>query len=152
MSIAHRAAQGVDLADDLPLGHAADRRVAAHLADRVAVDRQQRGAQAHPRGGQRGFQPGVAGPDDHHIEIDKDRAFTASSSFDPAIRAVRRSPFRSTRSAVTGTCPIRATWPLADSPSAVATLITSIELYPIVSIPFRSHEVRQPWPRRAKAK
>ena len=29
----HRAAERVDLADDLPLGHAADRRVAAHLAD-----------------------------------------------------------------------------------------------------------------------
>ena len=45
---AHRAAEGVDLADDLPLGDPADRRVAAHLADGVAVHRQQGGAPAHP--------------------------------------------------------------------------------------------------------
>ena len=49
----HRAAQGVDLADDLALGDATDRRVAAHLADGVAVHRQQGGAQAHPRRRQR---------------------------------------------------------------------------------------------------
>ena len=41
---AHRPAQGVDLADDLPLGHAADGRIAAHLADRVAIGGQQGGA------------------------------------------------------------------------------------------------------------
>ena len=34
---AHQPAQGVDLAHDLPLGHAADGRVAAHLADGIAV-------------------------------------------------------------------------------------------------------------------
>ena len=70
---AHRAAQGVDLADDLPLGHAADRRVAAHLADGVAVDRQQRGPQPHPRRGQRGLEPGVAGADDDDVEIVRSR-------------------------------------------------------------------------------
>ena len=35
--LAHLAAEGVDLADDLPLGDAADGRVAAHLADGVGV-------------------------------------------------------------------------------------------------------------------
>ncbi len=64
----HRAAQGIDLADDLPLGHAADRRIAAHLADGIAVHGQERGSQPHPRGRQRGFQPGMAGSDDDHIE------------------------------------------------------------------------------------
>ena len=67
---AHGAAQGVDLADDLPLGHAADGRVAAHLGDRVEVDRQQGGVRAHPRGGQRGLDAGVAGADHDHVEIE----------------------------------------------------------------------------------
>ena len=66
---AHGAAEGVDLADDLPLADAADGRVAAHLADGVAVGREQGGAGAHPRGGQRGLGPGVAGADDDHVEV-----------------------------------------------------------------------------------
>ena len=60
---AHRAAEGVDLADDLPLGDAADRRVAAHLADGVAIGRQQRGARPQPRGRQRRLGAGMAGAD-----------------------------------------------------------------------------------------
>ena len=64
---AHRAAEGIDLADDLTLGHPADRRVAAHLADGIAVDRQQRGAQAHPGRCQGGLEPGVTRTDDDHI-------------------------------------------------------------------------------------
>ena len=39
---AHRAAERIDLADDLPLADAADRRVAAHLPDGVAIGREQR--------------------------------------------------------------------------------------------------------------
>ena len=65
---AHRAAEGVDLADDLALGDAADGGVAAHLADGVAVDGQQGGLAAHASGGQRGFQAGVARADDDDIE------------------------------------------------------------------------------------
>jgi len=64
----HRAAEGVDLADDLPLGHAADRRVAGHLADRVGVDRQQGRPEAHPRRRQGRLQAGVTGADDEDVE------------------------------------------------------------------------------------
>ena len=39
--LAHLAAEGVDLADDLPLGDAADGRVAAHLGDGVGIHREQ---------------------------------------------------------------------------------------------------------------
>ena len=65
--LAHLAAEGVDLADDLPLGDAADGRVAAHLADGVGVHRQQGGAQPHARGGQGGLDAGVAGADDDDV-------------------------------------------------------------------------------------
>jgi hypothetical protein len=36
---AYRAAQGIDFADDLPLGHAADGRIATHLRDRIEIGR-----------------------------------------------------------------------------------------------------------------
>ena len=67
--LAHLAAQGVDLADDLPLGDAADGRVAAHLGDGVGVHGQEHSAQAHAGGRQGGLDAGMAGPDDDHIEI-----------------------------------------------------------------------------------
>ena len=66
---AHGAAQGVDLADDLPLGHAADGRIAAHLADRVEVGRQQRGGRAHPRRRHRRLAPGMSAADDDDVEV-----------------------------------------------------------------------------------
>ena len=65
---AHRAAEGVDLADDLPFRHAADGRVAAHLADGVDVDREQRRAEAHPARRQGRFQPGMPGANDDDIK------------------------------------------------------------------------------------
>ncbi len=46
---AHDAPQGIDLAHDVPLGHAADRRVTAHLSHGVAVRRQQARLRPHPR-------------------------------------------------------------------------------------------------------
>ena len=64
----HRAAQGVDLADNLTLGDAADRRIAAHLPDRVAVHRQKRRAQAHPRGRQGRLDAGMPSPDHDNVE------------------------------------------------------------------------------------
>ena len=65
----HRAAQGVDLADDLPLGHAADGRIAAHLGDGVQIGRQQRSARPHASGGQRRLGAGVAGADHNDVII-----------------------------------------------------------------------------------
>jgi hypothetical protein len=65
----HRTAERVDLADDLPLGHPSDSRVAAHLADAIAVDRQQGRAQADPRRGQAGLEARVARAEHDHIEV-----------------------------------------------------------------------------------
>ena len=66
---AHLAAERVDLADDLPLGDAADRGIAAHRADGVGAHREEGGAQAHPRGCQGRFGAGVAGADDDHVVV-----------------------------------------------------------------------------------
>ena len=46
---AHQAVEGVDLANQVTLAQAADGRVAAHLADRLELVRQQQGARAEPR-------------------------------------------------------------------------------------------------------
>ncbi len=60
----HRAAERVDLLREMPLADAADRRVAAHLAQRFDVLRQQQRAHAHAGRGQRGLGAGVAAADD----------------------------------------------------------------------------------------
>ena len=65
--LAHDAAQGVDFAHQVALGHAADGRIAAHLRDQVEVHGDERGLQAHARGGHGGFAAGVAGA--HHDDI-----------------------------------------------------------------------------------
>jgi hypothetical protein len=64
---AHHAAEGVDLADELRLADAADRRVAAHLADGVAVGREQSRAGPEPGRGAGRLHPGMAGPDHDHV-------------------------------------------------------------------------------------
>ena len=66
---AHGAAEGVDFADDLPLAHAADGRIAAHQGDGVEVAGQQRGLRAHARSGQRRLHAGVAAADHQNVEI-----------------------------------------------------------------------------------
>ena len=66
---AHRAAEGVDFADDLPLAHAADGRIAAHLGDGVEVAGQQRGLRAQPRRRQRRLRAGVSAADHQNVEI-----------------------------------------------------------------------------------
>jgi len=63
----HRSAQRIDLADDMALGHASDRRIATHLRHGVRIRRQQGRASAHPGCGQRRFGAGVTGPDNDHI-------------------------------------------------------------------------------------
>ena len=61
---AHDAAEGVDFADEMALGDAADGGIAGHLRDEVEVEREEGGAQAHARGGDGGFAAGVSGADD----------------------------------------------------------------------------------------
>ena len=65
----HGAAEGVDLADDLPLAHAADGRIAAHQGDGFEVAGQQGGLRAHSGRGQRRFHAGVAAADHQNVEI-----------------------------------------------------------------------------------
>ena len=66
---AHGPAQGVDLPDDLPLGDAADGRVAAHPGDRIEPRGQQRGIRPQPRRGQRRLDAGVSGADDQDVKV-----------------------------------------------------------------------------------
>ena len=66
---AHRSAEGVDFADDLPLGNPADGRIAAHLGDRIQVARQQGRAGSHPRSGQGRFGTGMAGADHQDVVV-----------------------------------------------------------------------------------
>ena len=67
--LAHDAAQGVDLAHQVPLGHAADGWIAAHLGDQVEVHGDERGLEAHARGGHGGLAAGVTGADHDHIVL-----------------------------------------------------------------------------------
>ena len=66
---AHRSAQRIDLAHDLPFGHSADGRIAAHLGHGIQIRRQQRHAGAHAGGRQRRLGAGMPGPDHHDIKI-----------------------------------------------------------------------------------
>jgi hypothetical protein len=65
--LAHNAAQRVHLAHQVPLGHAADRRIAAHLRNQVQVHGDQRGLEPHARRGHRRLAPGVPRAHHHHI-------------------------------------------------------------------------------------
>ena len=66
---AHDAAEGVDFADEMAFGYAADGGVAGHLGDEVEVEGEEGGAEAHARGGGGGFAAGVAGADDEDVEL-----------------------------------------------------------------------------------
>jgi hypothetical protein len=65
----HDAAQRIDLAHQVALADAADRRVAAHLPHGLDLVRQQQRARAHARSRQRGLGAGMAAADDDHVEI-----------------------------------------------------------------------------------
>ena len=78
---AHDAAEGVDFADQMAFGDAADGGIAGHLRDQVDIERVEGGLQAHAGGGHGGFASGVAGADDHHVELFGERhCETASDS------------------------------------------------------------------------
>ena len=66
---AHGPAQGVDLADDMPLGHAADGRIAAHLRNRVEVRGQHRRLSAHARRRERSLRARVPSADHHDVVV-----------------------------------------------------------------------------------
>ena len=64
----HRAAERVDLLDQMAFADAADSWVARHLAQRLDVVAQQQRAAAHPRRSQTGLGAGVAAANDDDIE------------------------------------------------------------------------------------
>ena len=64
----HRAAQCVHFFDQMALANAANRRVAAHLAQGFYVVGQQQGFAAHAGSSQRGFGARVPATDDDHVK------------------------------------------------------------------------------------
>src|SRR4029077_16606667 len=64
---ANDAVERIDLADEMALGKAANRRVARHFADRGAVLRQQQRLGAEPCGSGRGFAAGMAAADHDYV-------------------------------------------------------------------------------------
>ena len=65
----HHAPERIDLADELRLADAADRRVAAHLADGVAVCREQCHAGSQPRRRAGRLHAGMPGADHEHVIV-----------------------------------------------------------------------------------
>ena len=66
--LGHRAAQCVDLLDEMPFPDAPDRRIAGHLAQRFDVVREQQRFAAHASGRKRGFGPGVTAANNDNVK------------------------------------------------------------------------------------
>ncbi len=98
---AHRAAQGIDLTDDLPLGHAADGWVAAHLPDGIAVDGQKCGPHPHAGRRQGRFQPSVARTHHDDVELVRITHPTILGDSPSLSRTVRRTFLAGTRTILT---------------------------------------------------
>ena len=77
----HLSTQRVNLAHQLSLCRAADRRIAGHIANRVQVDRKAGGLHAKARRGQRGFNPRMPRPDHGNVERLRRKKHDAQSSF-----------------------------------------------------------------------
>ena len=67
--LAHEAAQGVDLPDDMAFCRSPDGGVAAHFADRVEIHREQKRCSAHSGSCMRSFAASVARSYDQHIKF-----------------------------------------------------------------------------------
>jgi hypothetical protein len=65
--LAHHAAQRVHFAHQVPLGHAANRRIAAHLRNQVEVHGDQRRLHSHARRRHRRLAPGVPSAHHHYV-------------------------------------------------------------------------------------
>ena len=68
---AHEAVERVDLAHQMPLAEPADRRVARHLADRLALMGEQQRARPDPRRRRRRLAPGMPAADHDDIVISR---------------------------------------------------------------------------------
>ena len=65
----HEAAERVDLSHEVAFADAAYSGIAGHLPEGFDVLREQQGARAHARGGERGFGAGVSAADDDDVEL-----------------------------------------------------------------------------------
>ena len=74
--LSHEAAEGVDLAHEMPLRDAADARIAAHLRDVVQIHGEHQGRRAEPRGCRGGFTGGMTSADHDDVK----RVFHRSGS------------------------------------------------------------------------
>ena len=68
---AHQPAHRVNLAHEVPLAHAADGRVARHLADRVEPLRHEQCRGARPGGGSRRLAPRMPAADDDDVRVER---------------------------------------------------------------------------------
>ena len=66
--LSHRAAEGVDLADEVTLADAADRRIAAHLPERLDALGEEQSARSGAGRGKGRLGTGVTAPDDDDVE------------------------------------------------------------------------------------
>jgi hypothetical protein len=62
---AHLSAERVDFPGNVSLGGTADRAVAGEMAYAIKPHGDAKSVHAHSRGGQRSFDPGLAGPNHH---------------------------------------------------------------------------------------
>jgi hypothetical protein len=65
----HYAAHGVDFPDQVSFGYTADSRIAGHLREARKVERTEKCARPHPRGGGGGFASRVTATDNGDIKI-----------------------------------------------------------------------------------
>ena len=77
----HLTAQRVDLAHQMPLRRAADRRIARHVADRIQIDRKAGRMHPEPRRGERSFNARVPRADYNDVKRFRRKAGHAHPSF-----------------------------------------------------------------------
>jgi hypothetical protein len=64
----HEPSEGIYFPHQMTFGQPSDGRIAGHLGDRLEVERDQAGFEAHPSRGVSGLASRMAGSDDDHIE------------------------------------------------------------------------------------
>ena len=89
----HHAAQGINFADQMPLGGAADAGVAGHVADAVQPQGEQGGGDTQPGGGRRGLDARVARAHHDNVKIAQmDETFCVGSHQRPPFQKIEIIP------------------------------------------------------------
>ena len=82
--------EGVNFANQMAFGNAADGRIAAHLGDEVEVHGNERGPEAHTRGGHGGFASGVTGAHNDDVVLFGERHPALLYGLNGAVAAASR--------------------------------------------------------------